>query len=188
MVKPDDAFARRDRSNVHTGLNYDRWYCSAYIGSVSLQIGKRYRELKFAPFVKLLKAKEKFLDGSAFCLWIVTLAALIAAGLAVGSTAATSVLERQKEVGLMKALGASNSLVGAFFLGEQLLLALFGGGLGYAIGVLLARWLSITVFGVIVSSANDHASRDARACNYCRNSVAVFFRCVAHRDLILRQF
>jgi putative ABC transport system permease protein len=58
------------------------------------------------------------------------------------------VLERQKEVGLMKALGASNSLVGAFFLGEQLLLALFGGGLGYAIGVLLARWLSITVFGV----------------------------------------
>jgi putative ABC transport system permease protein len=81
-------------------------------------------------------------------LWVVTLAALIAAGLAVGSTAATSVLERQKEVGLMKALGASNALVGTFFLGEQLLLALFGGGLGYAVGVLLARWLSMTVFGV----------------------------------------
>ena len=57
----------------------------------------------------------------------------------------------------MKALGASNVLVGAFFLGEQILLALIGGGLGYAIGVLLARWLSLTVFGVTSPARMHHA-------------------------------
>jgi len=49
----------------------------------------------------------------------------------------------------MKALGANKWLVGSFFLGEQILLAVFGGGLGFAIGVLLARWLSLSVFGVV---------------------------------------
>jgi putative ABC transport system permease protein len=147
VVKPDDDFDRRDHSKF-TPEEYERWYCSAYIGSISLQIEQALPGVEARAVRQVAEGEGKILGRISVLLWIVTLAALIAAGLAVGSTAATSVLERQKEVGLMKALGASNSLVGAFFIGEQLLLALFGGGLGYAIGVLLARWLSITVFGV----------------------------------------
>jgi putative ABC transport system permease protein len=147
VVKPDDAFGRSDPKKL-SGADYERWYCSAYIGSISLQIEQVLPGVEARPVRQVAEGEGKILGRVSVLLWIVTLAALIAAGLAVGSTAATSVLERQKEVGLMKALGASNALVGAFFLGEQLLLALFGGGLGYAIGVLLARWLSITVFGV----------------------------------------
>lgn len=147
VVKPDDAFARRDQTKF-TGEEFERWYCSAYIGSISKQIDDALPGVETRAVRQVAEGEGKILGRVSVLLWIVTLAALIAAGLAVGSTAATSVLERQKEVGLMKALGASNSLVGAFFIGEQLLLALFGGGLGYAIGVLLARWLSITVFGV----------------------------------------
>jgi putative ABC transport system permease protein len=147
VVKPDDAFGRSDPKKL-SGADYERWYCSAYIGSISLQIEQALPGVEARAVRQVAEGEGKILGRISVLLWIVTLAALIAAGLAVGSTAATSVLERQKEVGLMKALGASNSLVGAFFLGEQLLLALFGGGLGYAIGMLLARWLSITVFGV----------------------------------------
>jgi putative ABC transport system permease protein len=147
VVKPDDAFGRSDPTKL-SGADYERWYCSAYIGSISKQIDEALPGVEARAVRQVAEGEGKILGRISVLLWIVTLAALIAAGLAVGSTAATSVLERQKEVGLMKALGASNSLVGAFFLGEQLLLALFGGGLGYAIGVLLARWLSITVFGV----------------------------------------
>jgi putative ABC transport system permease protein len=147
VVKPDDAFGRSDPTKL-SGADYERWYCSAYIGSISTQIDDALPGVETRAVRQVAEGEGKILGRISVLLWIVTLAALIAAGLAVGSTAATSVLERQKEVGLMKALGASNSLVGAFFLGEQLLLALFGGGLGYAIGVLLARWLSITVFGV----------------------------------------
>jgi putative ABC transport system permease protein len=147
VVKPDDAFGRSDPTKL-SGADYERWYCSAYIGSISKQIDEALPGVETRAVRQVAEGEGKILGRISVLFWIVTLAALIAAGLAVGSTAATSVLERQKEVGLMKALGASNSLVGAFFLGEQLLLALFGGGLGYAIGVLLARWLSITVFGV----------------------------------------
>jgi putative ABC transport system permease protein len=147
VVKPDDEFGLRDRSKF-TPEEAERWYCSAYIGSISLQIEQVLPGVEVRAVRQVAEGEGKILGRVSVLLWIVTLAALIAAGLAVGSTAATSVLERQKEVGLMKALGASNALVGAFFLSEQLLLALFGGGLGYAAGVLLARWLSLNVFGV----------------------------------------
>ena len=147
VVKPDDAFGQRDPSKFSPD-EYERWYCSAFIGSISLQIEQVLPGVEVRPVRQVAEGEGKILGRVSVLLWIVTLAALIAAGLAVGSTAATSVLERQKEVGLMKALGASNALVGAFFLGEQLLLALFGGGLGYVAGVLLARWLSLNVFGV----------------------------------------
>ena len=81
-------------------------------------------------------------------MWLVTLAALVAAALAVGATSATTVLERRAEVGLMKALGAGNTLVGAFFATEQVLLALVGGAIGYALGLGLARILGESVFGI----------------------------------------
>jgi putative ABC transport system permease protein len=147
VVKPDDAFGRRDRTKF-TAEEYERWYCSAYIGSISLQIEQALPGVEARPILQVAEGEGKILGRISVLLWVVTLAALVAAGLAVGSTAATSVIERQKEVGLMKALGASNALVGAFFLGEQLLLAVLGGGLGYVLGVLLAWWLSVSVFGV----------------------------------------
>jgi putative ABC transport system permease protein len=147
LVKPDDAFGRSDPKKL-SGADFDRWYCSAYIGSIGLQIEERIPGVEARPIRQVAEGEGKILGRISLLLWSVTLAALIAAGLAVGATAATSVLERQKEVGLMKALGASNGLVGAFFLGEQILLALVGGGLGYALGIMLARWLSLSLFGV----------------------------------------
>jgi putative ABC transport system permease protein len=80
-------------------------------------------------------------------LWIVTLAALVAAALAVAATSATTVLERQAEIGVMKALGASNALVNGIFLTEQVLLAVVGGILGFVAGTALARILGTSVFG-----------------------------------------
>src|SRR5579885_2276895 len=56
-------------------------------------------------------------------LWLVTVAALLAAALAVGASSAASVLERRTEIGVMKALGAGSAKVGLLLAAEQLLLA-----------------------------------------------------------------
>jgi putative ABC transport system permease protein len=80
-------------------------------------------------------------------LWLVTIAALVAAALGVAATSAAAMIERRSEVGLMKALGATNLMVGGIFLAEQLVLALIGGGVGFGIGILLARVLGESVFG-----------------------------------------
>ena len=80
-------------------------------------------------------------------LWIVTLAALVAAALAVAATSATTVLERRGEIGIMKAIGATNTLVTGIFLAEQLMLAMAGGMVGFIFGAALARVLGESVFG-----------------------------------------
>ena len=58
-----------------------------------------------------------------------------------GETALTA------EIGLMKALGAGSGTVGFLLAAEQLLLALVGGGIGYALGIILARLLGQKIFG-----------------------------------------
>ncbi len=147
ITKPDDALGRRDPATL-SAAEYDRWYCSAYISSIALQIQQVLPDVAVRPIRQVAEGESRILGRISALLWVVTLAALVAAGLAVGATAATTVLERQKEIGLMKALGASKYLVGSFFLGEQVFLAILGGGLGYALGVLFARWLSLSVFGL----------------------------------------
>jgi len=81
---------------------------------------------------------------------ILAAAAVLAACLSVLATMTASVVDRRKEVGLLKALGATNVAVAALFLGEALLLALPGSLLGYLIGLAAAKSMSAALFGSAV--------------------------------------
>jgi putative ABC transport system permease protein len=48
----------------------------------------------------------------------------------------------------MKALGAGSGTVGFLLAAEQLLLAFAGGGIGYSLGIILARLVGLRIFGV----------------------------------------
>jgi putative ABC transport system permease protein len=97
---------------------------------------------------RVADGEGKILTRVQMLLWLVTAAALLAAVLAVGASSAASVIERRTEIGLMKALGAGSATVGLLLAAEQLLLALVGGGLGYGLGLVLARFLGTKIFGV----------------------------------------
>ncbi len=146
LTKPEDAFSQRDPSTM-TPTEYDRWYCSPYVSSIGRQIQQVLPGAVVRPIRRVAETEGRILSRVSALLWLVTLAALVAAGLAVAATSATTVLERRSEVGLMKALGATNALVGGLFLGEQVLLALAGGGIGFVAGIGLARLLGESVFG-----------------------------------------
>ena len=147
LTKPEDAFSRRDPHTM-TAAEYDRWFCSPYISSISHQMQDELPGVEVRAIRQVAEGEGQLLNHVSALMWLVTLAALLAAGLAVAAASATTVLERQAEIGLMKALGANRRTVGALFLGEQLLLALVGGGVGYALGIVLARIVGQAVFGV----------------------------------------
>ena len=71
---------------------------------------------------------------------------LVVAALTVGSTLVTAVLERRAEIGLMKALGASDRRVAAFFLTEALSMGVASGLLGYVAGLGVAAFVGWQVF------------------------------------------
>ncbi len=147
LTKPADAFSQRNPATM-TPAEYDRWYCSPYISSISHQMQQELPGVEVRAIRQVAEGEGRILTRVSGLMWLVTFAALFAAALAVGATSATTVLERRSEIGLMKALGASHRAVGAFFIAEQLLLALIGGVFGFAIGVVLARFLGVGIFGI----------------------------------------
>jgi putative ABC transport system permease protein len=63
---------------------------------------------------------------------------LVVGGIGIANTMYTSILERRKEIGVMKAIGAKNSDIAWIFLIESGLLGLVGGIIGAIIGLSLA--------------------------------------------------
>jgi len=146
LTKPEDAFARKDPKTM-TPAEFDRWYCTPYISSIALQIQEELPGTDVRVIRRVAEGEGQILTHVEMLLWLVTLAAMLAAALAVGASSAASVMERRAEIGLMKALGAGSGTVGLLLAAEQLLLAFVGGGIGYALGIILARLLGERIFG-----------------------------------------
>lgn len=77
---------------------------------------------------------------------LVTVIVLALTMITVATTMTAVVTERRKEIGLRKALGASNASVIWEFMGEGLLLGLVGGLLGAGFGFAFAQAISVNVF------------------------------------------
>lgn len=150
LTKPADALADRDPKSL-TPTEYDRWFCSPYISSISYQIKEVLPGTDVHAIRRVADSEGKILSHVSTLLWIVTLAALVGAGLAVAATSAAAILERRFEIGIMKAMGATNISVSALFLTEHLTLALIGGAIGFIFGAGLARFLGESVFGAPAS-------------------------------------
>lgn len=68
---------------------------------------------------------------------IIASISIVIGAIGIVNTMTTSVLERRKEIGIMKAVGAKNSQIFSQFFIESGFLGLIGGGLGVLFGVLL---------------------------------------------------
>lgn len=150
LTKPEDDFGRRDPATMKPD-ELERWSCSPYISSIAYSIKQVLPGTDVRVIRRVAEGEGTVLTRVRALLWMVTLAALLAAALAVGASSAASVIERRTEIGLMKALGAGSGTVGFLLAAEQLLLAFVGGGIGYSIGIILARLVGQKIFGVAPS-------------------------------------
>lgn len=115
---------------------------------ISYLESKNYKVKKIR---QVAESEKALLDKTQLLMSLVAFFVLSAASLGLLSTMITSVLERSREIGLMKALGCGNNRLAAIFLAEAGVMGAAGGMLGYFVGLLLAQFIGMEIFDMQVS-------------------------------------
>ncbi|WP_428324619.1 ABC transporter permease [Nitrosopumilus sp.] len=89
-----------------------------------------------------LQFRQQFTEGNNAFIQSIGVIALVVGAVGIITTLYTSVTERIKEIGTMKAIGAQNSTILMLFLMEALLIGLLGGTIGILVGMLSGHALS----------------------------------------------
>ena len=95
---------------------------------------------------QIARTSEGLLAKVKLLMIMVTAVVLVSAGSSVTGTMSTTVLERSKEIGLMKAVGGTRWEVLLIFCGEAAMLGVIGGIAGYLLGSAIAQFITQTVF------------------------------------------
>ena len=122
-----------------------------YLKSIADMVSKQVSGITPRLVKRVTESQDVVLSKLQALVWIVTIIVLFLTMICVTTTMMAVVAERIKEIGLKKALGASNSSVVKDFMGEAVMLGLIGGILGVVLGYVFADNVSISVFAREVS-------------------------------------
>jgi putative ABC transport system permease protein len=100
---------------------------------------------------KVTQSEDTVLSKLQALVYLVTVVVLVLTMICVATTMMAVVTERRKEIGLRKALGASNGSVIAEFFGEGIFIGVLGGALGVVLGYFFAQLVGVNVFSRTVS-------------------------------------
>jgi putative ABC transport system permease protein len=145
LTKPEDDFARKDPRTM-TSRELERWNCTNYVTSIAHQIEEAIPGTQARPVRRVADSEGKVLDKISGLMALITLAALLSAGLTVWSLTATTMVERRGEIAIMQAIGGARWLVATLLGSEIALIGLAGGVIGAFAGVWLARAVGQSVF------------------------------------------
>lgn len=122
-----------------------------HLTAIAASVSKKVAGITPRLVKRVTESQDTVLSKLQALVWIVTIIVLFLTMICVTTTMMAVVVERRKEIGLKKALGASNKSVVKDFLGEAVMLGLIGGVLGVGLGYLFADNVSISVFAREVS-------------------------------------
>ena len=100
---------------------------------------------------QLVSAEMSILGKIENMMLLVTVIALLASALGVMTTMTSSVLERKKEIGLMKSVGAENKKIMSLFFSEAFVIGFSGGIIGYIVGFVLSQFIGFSVFNTSIA-------------------------------------
>ena len=154
ITTPENDLARKAAANPERLSQAEReiWYCTAYVSSISFQIEEVVNNSSARPVRQIAESEGKILDKTQLLMLLITVLSLISAALGVSNLVSANVMERSREIGLMKALGAKNYEVILMILTETLIAGIAGGIVGYFIGMGFAQVIGYTVFGSAIAN------------------------------------
>ncbi|NJD54384.1 MAG: ABC transporter permease [Candidatus Methanoperedens sp.] len=130
---------------------YEIWYCTPYISSIMLQVEEVVPNATAKPIRQVADNEGKLLGKFEWLMFLITGIAMTTASLGVTATMNTSIFERKKEIGLMKAIGADENQIAHLFIAEAVVTGIIGGAIGILIGIVLARIVGLWVFGAVIN-------------------------------------
>ncbi len=155
LTTPDNDLARKASQDFKslTPEEYETWYCTAYVSAICHQIQEVIRDGVARPVRQVAESEGTILNKTTLLMILITILSAIGSALAISNLITASVIERSQELGLLKALGAHNYQIVLLVLAEVMLTNLFGGVVGYGLGIGFAQIIGQTVFGSYIEIA-----------------------------------
>lgn len=149
LTTPDNELARKEsRHEKLSPAERERYGCTSYVANIASDLKDAFRGGDARPIRQVTEAEGSVVTKLSLLMYFLAGASLLASALGVTSTMTTAVIERRKEIGLLKAIGAGDVGVSLLLLAEAAIIGLMGGLVGYALGSALALLIGKSAFGV----------------------------------------
>jgi putative ABC transport system permease protein len=155
LTTPDNELSRRAAANPDslTKKEWETWYCTAYVSSICYQIDEVITDAVAKPVRQVAESEGVILEKTQLLMLLITALSLLGVVLGISNLVTTSVMERSVELGLLKAVGATDRAIVALVVTELLLIGVAGGVVGYFAGRGFAQIIAHTVFGSGIESS-----------------------------------
>ncbi|MDO5721507.1 MAG: ABC transporter permease [Actinomycetaceae bacterium] len=148
LTTPDNELARKAAKNPKSLSISEKelWYCTAYVSSISYQIEEVLTDAVARPVRQVSESEGTILEKTQLLMVLVTVLSMAGSALAIANLVTANVMERSREIGLLKAVGGRDGAVVALILTEIVIIGSIGGIVGYVAGIALAQLIGLTVF------------------------------------------
>ncbi len=149
LTTPDNELSRRAAQNPASLSikEWETWYCTAYVSSICYQIEEAVPDSVAKPIRQVAESEGAILEKTQLLMLLITVLSLVGSALGISNLVTASVMERSREIGLLKAVGAHNAPISWLVLMEILMTAILGGLAGYFAGLGFAQIIGHSVFG-----------------------------------------
>ena len=149
ITTPENDLARKVAANPDLLSQQEKeiWYCTAYVSSIAYQIEEVIKNSSARPVRQIAESEGKILEKTQLLMLLITILSLLSTALGVSNLVSANIMERSRELGLLKAIGATNLGVIILILAEIFTAGIVGGIFGYFVSLILAQIIGVTVFG-----------------------------------------